>query len=207
MTKSTISGFAACARVDNQSQACQARSSVRGNSLRACKISKLGETRHYLNPIALNCFSFTFFAECIIGHVDSSILSVAMARRLPRSGPAAQMITPTTKTSPAKTRSKIESHTHAPTSNAATHAKAMTMTSPAPSGSLKRKRTGPPAGKPLMSTPAAKTTPLDADDDEEPSSKPTKKQKKKQEEKRSRIFRKKAPLSFLEKLQRAQTQR
>lgn len=79
------------------------------------------------------------------------------------------------------------------------------MTPSAASGPLKRKRTAAVSGKPTTSTPASRATAFDADDDE-PSAKATKKQKK-QEEKRSRIFRKKAPLSFLEKLERAQTQR
>jgi hypothetical protein len=57
----------------------------------------------------------------------------------------------------------------------------------------------------LIATPS-KVSKDEALDDEAPA-KSVKKGKKKQVEKRGRIFRKHAPLSFLEKLNRAQTQR
>ena len=92
------------------------------------------------------------------------------------------------------------------TSGAAKPAKTTTTTPSTPRSSLKRKRGSTSALKPSTATPARQASAFKADDDE-PSTKATKKQKKKQEEKRSRIFRKKAPLSFLEKLERAQSQR
>jgi hypothetical protein len=57
----------------------------------------------------------------------------------------------------------------------------------------------------LLTTPS-KVSKDEARDEEAPA-KSTKKGKKKPAEKRGRIFRKHAPLSFLEKLGRAQTQR
>ena len=140
-------------------------------------------------------------------HIDLSDRTAFMARSSPRATRSSTRLTmPSTK--PASAMSKTKTSPSSDTSSV----KPMTKPTPAPTSSLKRKRPSAPTEETLKPSPATKTSALatleDGDaDDQESSSKSAKKQKKKQEEKRPRMFRRKAPQSFLEKLERAQTQR